>query len=291
MKKKSKVIMILTIIFISIIYSFILDVKPAKADCVDVTQNPCLCDIFDVPYDGWTMHFLWLMYRRDNDKLNYLRTLKIQIDSCNLTPKSNCKNISSLEDCLYFKHAKYYNNVEYGFNKIVKAGDTITINDFDTRNTKILEIFEKLDSALCKFKILVDYFDANKNNYLVCTILFESYYEGIKLMEFRSSMYAQGYGSIISDLYYVPVFDYSTNLVEETNHNIGFVISQSNSDELLINNNQFEKNAQVEIYDLLGICQISLELNIATKVIDISNLPTGVYFIKIGDKVEKFVKM
>ncbi len=48
---------------------------------------------------------------------------------------------------------------------------------------------------------------------------------------------------------------------------------------------------EVQILDLLGLVVTKLELNDGNNRIDISNLPRGTYFIKVGDKVEKFVKM
>jgi hypothetical protein len=49
----------------------------------------------------------------------------------------------------------------------------------------------------------------------------------------------------------------------------------------------------LQIFDVLGIEVISVETGlrpVSTKV-DVSHLSSGVYFIKIGDKVQKFVKM
>jgi hypothetical protein len=47
---------------------------------------------------------------------------------------------------------------------------------------------------------------------------------------------------------------------------------------------------KVQIFNTLGI-EVSSDGGGLVGKIDISNLPVGVYFIKIGDKVEKFVKM
>lgn len=49
----------------------------------------------------------------------------------------------------------------------------------------------------------------------------------------------------------------------------------------------------VHIFDILGIevMSVGTGLDLSTQRIDISHLPTGVYFIRIGDKVEKFVKI
>ncbi len=48
---------------------------------------------------------------------------------------------------------------------------------------------------------------------------------------------------------------------------------------------------EVQILDLLGLVVSKSELTDGNNRIDISNLPLGTYFIKVGDKVEKFVKM
>ncbi len=48
---------------------------------------------------------------------------------------------------------------------------------------------------------------------------------------------------------------------------------------------------EVQILDLLGLVVSKSELTDGNNRIDISNLPRGTYFIKVGDKVEKFVKM
>jgi photosystem II stability/assembly factor-like uncharacterized protein len=48
---------------------------------------------------------------------------------------------------------------------------------------------------------------------------------------------------------------------------------------------------KVQVFDMLGIEVVQLPLIEGNNRIDISNLPPGFYFIKIGDRVEKFVKM
>ena len=52
---------------------------------------------------------------------------------------------------------------------------------------------------------------------------------------------------------------------------------------------------KVQIFDILGIeiknLTPSLSINVDGVRIDVSHLPAGVYFIRIGDKLEKFVKM
>ncbi|MBX3044367.1 MAG: zinc-dependent metalloprotease [Candidatus Kapabacteria bacterium] len=50
---------------------------------------------------------------------------------------------------------------------------------------------------------------------------------------------------------------------------------------------------KVQIFDMLGIevMSVGTGLDLSTQRIDVSHLPAGVYFIRIGNKVEKFVKM
>ena len=49
----------------------------------------------------------------------------------------------------------------------------------------------------------------------------------------------------------------------------------------------------VEIYDMLGVKVISEPIHPMTSShrMNVEKLPAGLYFIKIGDRVEKFVKM
>jgi hypothetical protein len=50
---------------------------------------------------------------------------------------------------------------------------------------------------------------------------------------------------------------------------------------------------KVQIFDVMGIevMSVGTELDQSQQRINVSHLPAGVYFIRIGDKVEKFVKM
>ncbi|MDT3740844.1 MAG: T9SS type A sorting domain-containing protein [Candidatus Kapabacteria bacterium] len=55
---------------------------------------------------------------------------------------------------------------------------------------------------------------------------------------------------------------------------------------------KWSPSENVQIFDLLGIevKSVVTGLDLSTQRIDISYLPAGVYFIKIGDRFEKFVK-
>jgi len=49
----------------------------------------------------------------------------------------------------------------------------------------------------------------------------------------------------------------------------------------------------IRIFDVLGneVMTIETRSNVSLQQIDVSDLPPGVYFVRIGDVVQKFVKM
>ncbi|HRP03108.1 MAG TPA: T9SS type A sorting domain-containing protein [Candidatus Kapabacteria bacterium] len=57
------------------------------------------------------------------------------------------------------------------------------------------------------------------------------------------------------------------------------------------NNIDMLTNSTAEIYDLLGNKVLSCKVALQTQEIDISILNSGVYYIKIGEKIEKIIKI
>lgn len=55
----------------------------------------------------------------------------------------------------------------------------------------------------------------------------------------------------------------------------------------------FAEGHKVQIFDMLGleVMSVGTGLELSTQRIDISHLPKGIYYIRIGSRVEKFVKM
>ena len=55
----------------------------------------------------------------------------------------------------------------------------------------------------------------------------------------------------------------------------------------------FAAEEKVQIFDILGleVMTVGIGLDLSSQRIDVSHLPAGVYFIRIGNKVEKFVKL
>ncbi len=290
MKPKFSVNLIGSIFFAIMIYIFALSAESANAECVDVTKDPCIIDIFDVPYNG-EGNFLYLLYRRNQETLDKLSGMEIQIDTCNLNYNKPCETTSIfMEDCLYFRHALYQKKLEYGFKKKVKVGDTISINDFDNRDTLLIKVFSELESFICHFRIIVDYLSPNGNDYFEGTLLFDSYFKGIAIYDFSDSMLVKGYGIDFLILNSISVFDYTVNINNDEKQSFPNSFFSQNDDELIIRLTEFDNINQVEIYDVLGICQIRSQMQGSETVIDISNLTRGVYIVRVGSHFSKFIK-
>jgi len=95
----------------------------------------------------------------------------------------------------------------------------------------------------------------------------------------------------------------SINEIVKSNNNNSLIFPNPTTDYITINlegiNQSFNPSAEgivsVEIYDMMGVKMQSIPVETQNFVslqqrIDISNLTPGVYFVKIGDKVEKLVK-
>jgi hypothetical protein len=132
-------------------------------------------------------------------------------------------------------------------------------------------------------------------------------------------IYEFNVGTSVREMYFVDNFDKLYVNTESGYHYLfnikDFVISdvenkiESNNNQLVYPNPASDyitiqpsegfkpsEGSKVKIFNTLGIEVSSAgggvnEFDGGGFRIDISNLPTGVYFIKIGDKVEKFVKM
>ncbi|MDT3737934.1 MAG: T9SS type A sorting domain-containing protein [Candidatus Kapabacteria bacterium] len=290
MKKKFSVNLIGSVFLAIMIYFFAFGAETANAECDDVTKNPCIIDIFDVPYNG-EGNFLYNLYRRNQEILEKLRRMEIQIDTCNLDYDEPCKSKSlSMEECLYFRHAKYQRDLDFGFKKEVKVGDTISIDDFDSKESELINFFNELESFICHFRIIVDHYSPNDDDYFEGTLIFDSYYKGETIYDFRDSMFVKGYGSYVFALNYISVFDYTVNINNDENQSSPNSFFSQNNDELIIRLTEFGNINQVEIYDLLGICQIRAQINESETSIDISKLTSGVYIVRVGNQFSKFIR-
>lgn len=118
--------------------------------------------------------------------------------------------------------------------------------------------------------------------------------------EFRLKFVA--YASLKSDIHMdwliddmsilVPVDGVSVNEVKS----IIDIYPNPADDYIEISANKTSESSIIEIFDVLGNKVANKSLSVSsefgtTNRVDISQLQPGVYFVKIGDKVEKFVKM
>jgi hypothetical protein len=99
----------------------------------------------------------------------------------------------------------------------------------------------------------------------------------------NKKVYIQTYQGIL-------IYEPDISSVKKGNENVSFNISPNPvQDQLRIENYEIGINHNIEIYNVLS--EKVLTANISEiNSINVSNLTPGVYFIKIGDKVEKFVK-
>jgi hypothetical protein len=79
------------------------------------------------------------------------------------------------------------------------------------------------------------------------------------------------------------------NMIIQPNPASDFITIQFSNKEL----QPFAAGDKVQIFDMLGIevMSVGIGLDLSSQRIDVSHLPAGVYFIRIGSRVEKFVKM
>jgi hypothetical protein len=293
MKKNFKVNMILSILFISIIYSLSISVKTAKADCVDVTQDPCFCGLFDVPIGQDTATTSWfaLYLNRSKGDLDYLRTLNLMVDTCNLlgdykevlacTDTNQQSGFTTMDACVYVQYLYHNGPIPFGFTRVVNIGDTLEIIDFDGRNTEFLYEISSLNTKFCDSKIILKYYDSLKPR-IILELKLENH---VKTGDLHQFFWEMNVGS-----FSIPTM-FSIAVSSVINHNEGdsFLIRQQN-DELHISTDFTFESTEIEIYNVLGICQIRSEMNSSAKVLDISQLPRGVYIVRIGSFISKFIR-
>jgi len=293
MKINLNVKMILSILFISIIYFLTIGVKPAKADCVDVTKDPCFCGLFDVPIGQDTAHTGWfaLYHNQSKGYLDYLRTLNLMVDTCNLlgdykevlawTDTNQQSGFTTMDDCVYVQYLYHNGPIPYGFTRVVNIGDTLEIKDFDSRNKDFLYEISSLNSEFCNSKIILEHYDSLKPR-IILGLKLENHVKTGDLYQFFLEMDFQSF--------LIPLmFSITVNSVINHNGNDSFLISQQN-DELHISTDLVFENSEIEIFNLLGICQIRSHVIGNTTLIDITELPRGVYFVKVGNQITKFMR-
>ncbi len=294
MKKKLSVNLIGSVFFAIMIYIFALSSETANAGCIDVTKDPCYCELFSVPIGPDTAKTTWfaLYHNQPWHWIDYLRTLNIMMDTCNnlddykegafCSSKYHEKGYTVLDDCLYFRQCDYLTDLPFGFIKDVKVGDTIDISYFDPRNTNFISEINDIETYFCNIKIILEYYDISKS-LVGGTILFSNYFQKLEFDNFR---FLYNHLDIVLPI----VFSPTTNTVANRKNGSLTIHNLTNSDELHVFADFNTLNSDIEIYDLLGICQIRAQIQENETVIDISKLTSGVYIVRAGRRFSKFIR-
>ncbi len=170
--------------------------------------------------------------------------------------------------------------------------DGVDAQSFEKLNNDWLDS-DKLIIELKKNVLLSGYFYDNKNSISSMTIQLTNYSDnrwiaGIYIY-YPFGAYCS-YNSINFELKFCDIPSSVMDLFEGSN-----IYPNPAKDfiEISLNNEASFMGSEVQIVYMLGIevLNVGIGLDLSSQRIDVSRLPSGVYYIKIGDKVEKFVKM
>ncbi len=179
----------------------------------------------------------------------------------------------------------------YGFENGVEV-------DENNINTKIVILEIDTDGEIVKdFRWKHYNPDVENNNYMV--------YKMIKNTEGKYVIYCTSLkGLFLAEIELVPT-SVETNYTSESNFTI-HPNPASDYIEISFGSHRDSKggcplvsNGEIEIYDVLGavvwkstsVASQTTHRVVSTQRIDISHLPKGMYFVRVGDRVEKFVKL
>ncbi len=238
-------------------------------------------------YDTPTLHFKNLR-RVDNTFFNLRGEISYYDDSGKLIPVSIshmlCYNFTIKPRPAIKKQA--INNTFYFGEK-----DTIFTLWFNNEPQLPIEVELYYMPFLSKEPRLIDKSEADYGmwyNYIQDIHYGHSGYYFAKVHHFN------GCKSVITDTVQITVLPkpYITNIIynEKSTTNI-YPNPAGDFINISIDKEAGLLSREVQIVDLLGLVVFKQKLTDDINRIDISNLPRGTYFIKIGDKVEKFVKM
>jgi len=81
-------------------------------------------------------------------------------------------------------------------------------------------------------------------------------------------------------------------IVSPTLNNLLRVYPNPTNGQLTIDNGEFKENTVIEIYDVIGRILNNYQLSIVNYqlIIDVSHLAKGMYYLKVGNQVTKFIK-
>ena len=245
---------------------------------------------------------------------------KLIVDNDNLTDTVFNLNSQLKYGKHYHIHVKTYNdNMESDWSRMIffkTPDDTITYPSLDT----LLLIEPINDTTNLPLNIKFKWFKVNNSeNYTLLVSQLQNYpgNPDFNIKNIKDTVYtlepllpntsyiwwvianAEGYSSSLS-YYRVFTTGSGTDVQEITSNNYLSLYPNPTSDFITITipelNNGLKPivtDDKVQIFDVLGIevMSIGTELDQSQQRIDVSHLPAGVYFVKVGGMVDRFVKM
>jgi hypothetical protein len=269
-KNNLRAVFILALIFTG------LDPGGLKSQCIDLHSSPCYVNISDIPFD---MLKNTAYSSRPKAFFDMIRKDSIYADTCN-------SNWIWGDRHLYF-HAFFMFINKSIFNNYVNEGDSnVTKNDISSDYQSAKDIINQFESDFCNIKfIILGKFP--KDGYTVEVRLEKHLQDTLNRLFWwkkdSNNIYFQFNGStIVSDITDVKVRQY--------NNSNKYQFKQLDEDHILIYYTGLNNENNIDIYDILGLNRINTITSGYETTINTSNLSKGLYFIKIDNQIQKFIK-
>jgi hypothetical protein len=267
-KNNLRAVFILALIFTG------LDPGGLKSQCIDVKSSHCFVNVADIPYDLYK-HTVY--EKRPKPFFETIRKNLIFADTCNPNWKYG-------DRYLYFHSFNMFINIPI-FNNYVKLGDTnITKDDISANYLTAKNILNQFETEYCKIKFEI--LDLSTVGYTVKCQIDGNLQDSInsafwwKLDSNHEFFYYSG-GTLVEDL---TTYDVKQIFYKK------LYLKQLDEDHILIYYTDLINGNNIDIYDILGLNRINTITSGYETTINTSNLSKGLYFIKIDNQFQKFIK-
>ncbi|HRP03054.1 MAG TPA: zinc-dependent metalloprotease [Candidatus Kapabacteria bacterium] len=168
--------------------------------------------------------------------------------------------------------AKYWCFIRWESENINKIQFEYTINNGETWRKVVLGTYDALDSTFT-WTVPTQYTDSAK-------VRIRTAVEPYEILDESDSVFT---------IYDVPS-NIDDNLPEYTNASLSTIIQPNPAIDYIVINDEITDSANIQIYNIKGIEILEVKLSNKGNRIDISKLSSGIYFIKVNHKIERFVK-
>ncbi len=228
---------------------------------------------------------------------------KVKIDTCGILISGSCNEIA--EKFLYgLKIAKKYytkNSISITFQTDIwyippapneDSVIIVYINEIDEKFSEIKNHLLQLQEEYGYFYLIKNYprSDSGERS-KIYVVEFSNYinaYEFVDDCILQNVMNCNFFGELL-----VP-----PESVEQQSTNLDIIISPNPSseyieieiDDKLSESSKLSESYQMKIYNIFGECILSIRANSRSPLrIDVSHFPNGMYFLRIGNEIQKFV--